>query len=197
MSILRILLCWWGLGAAIGLGESSWEKWAFRPETCLAPAGHYDPPPPFSMYNLISSPVTLPLCLPIFLLHLEMGPKVTQLGGEGRGSQNSWAGAPWQVSLQRPQLPKPTPCSNLSPGEGDRPPALTGCPFFLLRNRSLSLCLVPPREIQFSNLSTSLSFYSTSWGLLHPSPHPDGKVVRTPPTFQDQGNYFQKYFDPK
>lgn len=100
------------MGTAIGVGGFSWEEWAFRWETCLSPPGHCDPLSPLlPMYDLISSPVTpSSFCLPIFLLHLEMDPNVTQrvVDGEGRGPQKGqWAEMPRKISLQRPQLQGP------------------------------------------------------------------------------------------
>lgn len=69
------------------------------------------------MYNLICSPVTLPsFCLPISLLHLEVGLSVTErvVSGEGRGSLKEQLGRDPQADII-PETSAPRPLTRLPP----------------------------------------------------------------------------------
>lgn len=122
------------MGTAIGVGGFSWEEWAFRWETCLSPPGHCDPLSPLlPMYDLISSPVTpSSFCLPIFLLHLEMDPNVTQrvVDGEGKGSGQRCPGRYHSRDLSSKALSY-TSSSSLPPGEGKQAIPPIWMPIFL------------------------------------------------------------------
>lgn len=175
-------------GPALSGGEWAlplgWED-VFRWETCLSPAGHCDPLfPPLAMYNLIYSPVTLPsFCLPISLLHLEVGLSVTErvVGGEGRGSLKEQLGRDPQADIipetSAPKAPHMS-SSSLPLGEGNKPFPQFGCPFFSLRKHSLTpmSCLFQRNPVLQSEDESSLSS-TTCW------------TSSVPPSFQDQGNY--------